>query len=204
MDLFPLHHYKIMKRLFALFATLGLLVIARADVETYTIDPVHSSTGFTLRHVLSKFTSSFTKTTGTITVDRDNLEKSSVEARVEIASVSTANEKRNNHILSPDFFDNAKFPTASFKSKSWKKTGESTFDVSGDLTIKDVTKEVVFHVTSNGFAPGMKPGTTISGWDATTVIKKSEFGVAGPVGLQKVLGDDVTLNISIEAGYTKA
>jgi polyisoprenoid-binding protein YceI len=195
---------KIMKRLFALFAVLGLLVAARADVETYKIDPVHSSTGFTLRHILSKFTSSFTKTNGTITVDRDNLEKSSVEATVQIASVSTADPKRDGHIQSPDFFDAAKFPTATFKSKSWKKTGENTFDVTGDLTIKDVTKEVVFHVTSNGFAPGMKPGTTISGWEATTVIKKSEFGVAGPAMLSKALGDEVTLNISIEAGYAKA
>ena len=193
-----------MKRLFAVFAVLGLFATARADVETYKIDPVHSSTGFTLRHILSRFTSSFTKTSGTITVDRDNLEKSSVDATVEIASVSTNDPKRNNHIQSADFFDAAKFPTATFKSKSWKKTGESTFDVTGDLTIKDVTKEVVFKVTLNGFGPGMKPGTTISGWEATTIIKKSEFGVAGPAMLAKVLGDDVTLNISIEAGYTKA
>ena len=193
-----------MKRLIALLALLSLAVAARAEVETYTIDPVHSSTGFSLRHILSKFTSSFTKTTGTITVDRADLTKSSVEATVAVTSVSTANEKRDGHILSADFLDGAKFPNATFKSKAWKKTGESTFDVTGDLTIKDVTKEVVLHVTSNGFAPGMKPGTTISGWEATTVIKKSEFGVAGPAMLSKALGDEVTLNISIEAGHSKA
>lgn len=196
--------HQIMKRLFATLATLGLLLTARADVEVYKIDPVHSSTGFTIRHILSKFSSSFTKTTGNITVDRDNLEKSSVEASIEIASISTADPKRDNHIKSPDFFDAAKFPTANFKSKSWKKTGESTFDVTGDLTIKDVTKEVVLHVTLNGFGPGMKPGTSISGWEATTVIKKSEFGVAGPAMLAKALGDEVTVNISIEAGHSKA
>ena len=193
-----------MKFLLALLATVSLLLTARADVETYKIDPVHSSTGFTIRHILSKFTSSFTKTNGTITVDRDNLEKSSVEATVDVDSINTASEKRDGHVRSADFFDAAKFPTATFKSKSWKKTGESTFDVTGDLTIKDVTKEVVLHVTLNGFAPGMKPGTTISGWEATTTIKKSEFGVAGPAMLSKALGDEVTLNISIEAGYSKA
>lgn len=193
-----------MKRLLAVISLLGFLVTARAEVEVYKIDPVHSSTGFTLRHILSRFTSSFTKTNGTITVDRDNLEKSSVEATVEIDSVSTADPKRDGHIKSPDFFDAAKFPTATFKSKSWKKTGENTFDVTGDLTIKDVTKEVVFHVTLNGFAAGMKPGSTVSGWEATTIIKKSDFGVAGPPMLAKALGDDVTLNISIEAGYSKA
>jgi len=193
-----------MKRLLAAIALLGLLATGHAEVEVYKIDPVHSSTGFSLRHILSRFTSSFTKTTGTITVDRDNLEKSSVEATVEIDSLSTADPKRDGHVKSPDFFDAAKFPTATFKSKSWKKTGENTFDVTGDLTIKDVTKEAVFHVTLNGFAPGMKPGSTVSGWEATTIIKKSDFGVAGPAMLAKALGDEVTLNISIEAGHSKA
>src|SRR3954463_9320090 len=104
-----------MKRLLAVITLLGLFATARAEVEVYKIDPVHSSTGFTLRHILSRFTSSFTKTNGTITVDRDNLEKSSVEATVEIDSVSTADPKRDGHIKSPDFFDAAKFPTATFK-----------------------------------------------------------------------------------------
>ena len=190
-----------MKRFITLLAALGLLAIARADVETYTIDPVHSSTGFSVRHVLSKFTSSFTKTTGTITVDRANLENSSVEATIEIASLSTANADRDKHLQSADFFDGAKFPTATFKSKSWKKTGENTFDVTGDLTIKGVTKEVVLKVSLLGFGPGMRPGTFLSGWEATTVINRSDYGVSyGP----KILGEEVTVNISIEAGFKKA
>jgi len=190
-----------MKRLIALIATLGLLAIARADVETYTIDPVHSATGFSVRHVLSKFTSSFTKTTGTITVDRANLEKSSVEATIEVASLSTANADRDKHLQSADFFDGTKFPTATFKSKAWKKTGENAFDVTGDLTIKGVTKEVVLKVTLLGFGPGMRPGTFLSGWEATTVINRMDYGVSyGP----KILGEDVTVNISIEAGFKKA
>jgi polyisoprenoid-binding protein YceI len=188
-----------MKRLLALFTVLALAAAARAEVETYSIDPVHSSTGFSVRHMLSKFTSSFTKTTGTISVDRANLENSNVAATIEITSVSTANPDRDKHLQSADFFDAAKFPTATFKSKSWKKTGEATFDITGDLTIKDVTKETVLHATLLGFGPGMKPGTFLSGWEATTVIKKSDFGVSGPPMLGKVLGDDVTVNISIEA-----
>jgi polyisoprenoid-binding protein YceI len=179
---------------------LGLAGSVSAAVETYTIDPVHSSAGFTLRHVISKFTGSFTKVTGTIVVDRDHLEKSSVDAQIDIGSVNTADEKRNNHLKSPDFFDFAKFPTMAFKSKSWKKTGADTFDVTGDLTIKDVTKEVVLKVTSLGFTSGMKPGTTLSGWEATTTIKKSEFNLAGPAMLAKALGDDVSVTIGIEAG----
>jgi polyisoprenoid-binding protein YceI len=193
-----------MKRLLTLIALLGLAASVRADVETYTIDPVHSSSGFSIRHMLSKFSSSFTKTTGTITVDRANLENSKVEATVEVASISTAAPDRDKHLLSPDFFDAVKFPTMTFKSKSWKKTGADTFDVTGDLTIKDVTKEVVLKVTSLGFGPGMRPNTFLSGWEATTVLKRSDFGVNGPAMLGKVLGDEVTVNISVEAGLKKA
>ncbi|MBI3884286.1 MAG: YceI family protein [Opitutae bacterium] len=190
-----------MIRLLLALASLSLALAARADVETYQIDPVHSSTGFSVRHILSKFTSSFTKTTGTITVDQANMENNAVEATVEIASVSTANADREKHLQSPDFFDAAKFPTATFKSKAWKKTGADTYDVTGDLTIKGVTKEVVLKVTALGFGPGMRPGTMLSGWEATTVIKRTDFGVSyGP----KILGEDVTVNISIEAGYKKA
>lgn len=188
-----------MKRFTALFTVLALAAVARADVETYAIDPVHSSTGFSIRHMLSRFTSSFTKTSGTITVDRANLENSSVVATIDIASVSTANPDRDKHLQSPDFFDAIKFPTATFKSKTWKKTGEATFDVTGDLTIKDITKEVVLHTTLLGFGPGMRPNTFLSGWEATTVLNKSDFGVSGPAMLGKVLGDEVTVNISVEA-----
>ena len=187
-----------MKRFFFLLASLSLAVAVRADVETYNIDPVHSATGFSVRHLFSKFTSSFTKTTGKITVDQANMEHNTVEATIEIASVSTANADREKHLQSPDFFDAANFPTATFKSKSWKKTGTDTFDVTGDLTIKGVTKEVVLKVTALGFGPGMRPGTLLSGWEATTVLKRTDFGVSyGP----KILGEDVTVNISIEAGY---
>ena len=192
-----------MKRFLALVAVLSLALASRAELVSYKIDSVHSSAGFTLRHLVSKFSSSFTKTTGTITVDRANLEKSSVDATVEIASISTSNPDRDKHLQSPDFFDAAKFPVMTFKSKAWKKTGADTFDVTGDLTIHGVTKETVLKVTSLGFGPGMKPGSQLSGWEATTVLKKSDFGVNGPAMLGKVLGDDVTVNISIEADFKK-
>jgi polyisoprenoid-binding protein YceI len=189
-----------MKRLLALLAVLGLVASTHAAIEVYKIDPVHSSINYSLRHVLSKFTSSITKLGGEITVDRDNLEKSSVNATVDVAALTTNDEKRDAHIKGPQFFDVAKFPTATFKSKSWKKTGENTFDITGDLTIKDVTKEVVLKTTLLGFGPGMSPGTLLSGWEATTTIKKSDFGLAGPAMLQKALGDDVAITINIEAG----
>jgi polyisoprenoid-binding protein YceI len=181
---------------------LGMVNLVSAAAETYKIDPVHSSVGFSLRHGFSKFTSSFTKVAGSIVYDEASPAASSVEATVDIASVSTANEKRDGHLKSPDFFDLAKYATATFKSTAWVKTGEGTFDVTGDLTIKDVTKPTTFKVTLLGTGPGMG-GSTVSGWEATATIKKSDFGVAGPAMLAKVLGDDVALSIGIEAGFKK-
>ena len=108
-----------MKRLLALFTVLA--AASALSAETYTIDPVHSSLGFNIRHLVSKFSGSFTKISGTVNYDAAAPEKSSVEATIAINSVNTADEKRNGHLLSPDFFDVAKFPTASFKSKSWKR-----------------------------------------------------------------------------------
>ncbi len=181
---------------------LGFIRSASAAVETYDIDSVHSTLSFSLRHLVSKFTGNFGKVSGSLTVDRDNLEKSSVSALIDIASVNTASEKRDAHVKSPDFFDLSKYTTATFKSTSWKKTGEDSFDITGDLTIKDVTKPVVLKAKLLAFGDGMG-GAKLSGWEATAVIKKSDFGLAGPAMLSKVLGDDVTINIGIEAGMKK-
>jgi polyisoprenoid-binding protein YceI len=189
-----------MKKLLTLTALLVLAAGARAEAVPYTIDSVHSAAHFSLRHLVSKFSSSFTKISGTINYDAANPAASSVEASVDIASVNTANEKRDNHIKSPDFFDVARFPVATFKSKSWKKTGEDTFDITGDLTIKDVTREVVLKATLLGTGPGMG-GTTVTGWEATTTIKRSDFNVSGPAMLGKTLGDEVTITLSVEAGH---
>lgn len=180
------------------FAAFALVSPAGAAVETYTIDPVHSSVGFTIRHVVSHVPGQFTRFSGTIVVDRDNLENSSVSATIDVGSLSTNNDKRNSDLKSPAFFDATKYATMTFKSKAWKKTGDSTFDVTGDLTIKGVTKEVVLEATLLGFAPGMG-GRQVSGWEATVTLNRRDFGVNGPAMLGSVLGDDVAVLISVEA-----
>jgi polyisoprenoid-binding protein YceI len=176
---------------------------ASAAIETYNIDPVHSSVGFTIRHAVGRVPGRFTKFSGTIVVDRDNLENSTVSAVIDVGSVDTDNDKRNGHLKTADFFDVATYSTITFKSKSWKKTGEDTFDVTGDLTIKNVTKEVVLNVTLNGFGPGMK-GATQSGWEATTKLNRTDYGVNGPAMLGKMLGDEVSVDILIEADTAPA
>lgn len=174
---------------------LAVLSTASAAVETYKIDPAHSSVGFTVRHFFTKVPGVFGKTTGTIKVDRDNMEQSSVEATIDVASVNTREEKRDAHLKNKDFFLVEQFPTMTFKSKSWKKTGEDTFDVTGDLTIKDKTKEVVLKVKLLGFGPGAR-GAQLSGWEAKTTLDRRDFGITYGQG---VVGNEVDVSIDIEA-----
>jgi polyisoprenoid-binding protein YceI len=184
-------------------ATLAATAFSAASAaDTYTIDPVHSSIGFKIRHFVSKVPGKFTKASGTIAFDKDNVAASSADVTIDTTSLNTDNQRRDDHVRSADFLDAAKFPSIKFKSTAWKKTGADTYDVTGDLTIKDVTKPVTLKVTSLGFGPGMAPGQTLSGWEATTTINKKEFNVKDPAMLDAALGDDVEIMINVEAGST--
>ena len=187
--------------IFAAVLAGGFALTARAATETYVADPAHTSINFSIRHLFTKIPGHFDQFKATIVVDRDHLENSSAEATIKIDSINTGTEKRDNHLKQPEFFDAAKFPEMTFKSTSWKKTGENAFDVAGNLTIKGVTKPVVLKVTSLGFGSGLMPGSQVSGWEATTKINRQDFGVSafkGPVG------DDVDITINVEAGLKKS
>jgi polyisoprenoid-binding protein YceI len=187
-------------RILALSAAVaGLLSSTRAAVETYKIDPVHSSVGFTIRHFFTQVPGTFTKFSGAIAVDRDHLENSTAEATIDVESIDTRSDARNKDLRSDHFFDVAKFPTLTFKSKSWKATGADTFDITGDLTIRDVTKEVVLKAKSLGFGPGLK-GSMLSGWEAATTINRNDFGITRYAGM---LGNDVAVTITVEADLQK-
>jgi polyisoprenoid-binding protein YceI len=180
---------------------LGCCTALSAAVETYTIDPVHSSVGFSIRHFVAKVPGRFGSFSGTITVDRENMANNQVEATIEAASIDTGNQKRDTHLRSADFFEVNRFPTITFKSTAWTKTGDDTYEVTGDLTIKDVTKPVVLNVTALGFGPGAR-GAQLSGWEATTRINKKEFNVTDPALVDVALGNEVTILINIEAKKT--
>jgi polyisoprenoid-binding protein YceI len=195
---------KLPSRLFVLaVSAMALVSVASAATETYTIDPVHSSVAFNIRHFVSKVPGKFSKFSGTVTIDKDNPANNVADATIETASFDTGTQRRDDHVRSADFLDAAKFPTIKFKSKTWTKTGNDTFEVTGDLTIKGVTKPVTLKVTALGFSPGMMPGQTLGGWEATTTINKKEFNVIDPAMLDAALGDDVNITINIEAGSTK-
>ena len=188
-------------KLLLIFATLalGALVPAQAAVETYDIDPVHTWVGFNAMHFFTKVPGYFGSVKGTVVVDRDHLENSKVAVVIGTASITTNTPMRDEDLRSPQFFAAAKFPTMTFQSKVWKSTGDHTYAVTGDLTIRDVKKEAVLAVTSTGFGPGMK-GAAISGWEVTTTLNRLDFGVAAD---QDSIGNSVEIVIHVEADLRK-
>ncbi len=186
-----------MKKLLLSFASLALLCTAlSAAPTTWKIDASHSSIGFNVRHFFTKVPGSFAKFEGTIVYDADNLAASSATATIEVPSINTNDVKRDGHLQNKDFFLSEQFPAISFKSKSWKKTGDGSFAITGDLTIKDVTKEVVLATQFLGSGPNPRTKATISGWEATTKIDRRDFGITYGQG---VVGNDVDITINIEA-----
>ena len=173
----------------------GALASARASLETYDIDPVHTWVGFTVPHFFTNVPGFFSKVQGTIVVDREHLENSTVEAVIEAASITTNTSMRDDDLRSANFLAATKFPTITFKSKAWKRIDGAIYAVKGDLTIKAVTKEVVLKVRSMGFGPGMK-GAAISGWEVSTTLDRRDFDVAADQG---IIGNSVEIVIHVEA-----
>ena len=178
---------------------LGSLTSVRAAVETYNIDPVHTWVGFSVAHFFTKVPGYFGKVKGTIVVDRDHLENSTVEAVIEVASITTNTKMRDDDLRSTNFFAAAQFPAMTFKSSAWKSTGDNTYAVTGVLTIKNVAKEVVLKVTSLGFGPGMK-GAAISGWEAKLTLDRRDFDITADQG---AVGNSVDVLINVEADLDK-
>jgi polyisoprenoid-binding protein YceI len=178
---------------------LGSLASVQAAVETYNIDPVHTWVGFSVSHFFTKVPGYFSKVKGTIVVDRDHLENSTVEAVIEVASITTNTKMRDDDLRSTNFFAAATFPAMTFKSESWKSTGDNTYAVTGVLTMKNVPKEVVLKVTSLGFGPGMN-GAAISGWQASLALDRRDFDITADQG---AIGNTVDVLINIEADLSK-
>jgi polyisoprenoid-binding protein YceI len=171
---------------------------ARADI--YVIDKAHSSVGFQVRHLFSKVPGKFTDFSGRISFDEAKPEQAAVDVSIKAASVNTSNEARDKDLRSDHFFDVEKFPEITFKSKSVKLTGPNTAEVTGDLTMHGVTKEVALKAELLGKGAGMQ-GKVVSGWDATATLKRTEFGLTWNQVIEgtQVVGDDVQIELHLEA-----
>ena len=168
----------------------------------YTVDSVHSSIGFTVRHlVASKVRGTFTDFEGTVTIG-ETPETSSVEATVKAASISTNNEMRDGHLKSADFLEDEKFPTLNLKSTSIKAKGGDDYELVADLTIKGVTKPITFALEFLGSGPSMSPGVSVAGFEAKGEFDRRDFGVDFEGALENgslVVGHKIGLEFNIEA-----
>jgi len=188
---------------FLALATMGALWIpAKASATTWDLDPAHSGIEFSVRHMMvSTVKGRFEKVKGTVELDEKDVTKSTVEVTIDLGSVNTNEPKRDGHLKSPDFFDVAKFPSATFKSTKVQKAGKNKLKVTGDLSLHGVTKPVVLEVEGPTDAFKTPFGTTVRGVHATGKIDRKDF----EIGWNKVLdnggimvGNEVSLDLNAE------
>ena len=182
-------------------ALAAFLLIAGASpllADPYVIDPGHTHVGFKVTHLgFSETYGTFNNVSGIYDLDKDNPEKSSVDVDIKTASIDTNHEKRDEHLRGPDFFNVEKFPDMTFKSTKVEQTGDKTAKVTGDLTLHGVTKPVTLDVTLLAAGPyPMDKSITVAGFNATTTIKRSDFGMTTYVPM---ISDEVEITISTEA-----
>ncbi len=185
---------------FVLALSLSFSSAANAAPVTWTIDPNHSTVGFTIRHFFSKVPGNFTKFSGTVVYDADKPAASSATVEIDAASINTNNEKRDGHLKSEDFFFAEKYPTLKFVSTKVTPTGEGKLSLEGNLTMRGVTKPVTLAVTYLGSGPSFG-GEMRAGFEATTKVNRKDFNILWNKTLDQggtMLGDDVDITIGIE------
>ncbi len=186
--------------------TAGLAAIfslpAPAATSTWQIDPNHSAAQFSVRHLaISTVRGGFSNVKGTINLDETDVSKSSVDVIIDVSTVDTRQPDRDKDLKSDKFFDVAHYPTMTFKSKKVEQAGAGKLKVTGDLTIRGVTKEVVLDV-DGPTAPVKDPwGNQRAAVNATTKINRQDYGVKWNATMDNggvVVGDDVSITLDVE------
>jgi polyisoprenoid-binding protein YceI len=191
-----------MFRGFVVAAGLVLAAASSAQAQTWTIDASHSAAHFAVRHMMvSTVRGDMGKLTGTVTFDPARPSAGSIEATIDATGIDTREAGRDKHLKSADFFDVEKFPTITFKSKKIEPSAGGGFKVTGDLTMKGVTKEVVLDVEPLRPAIKDQRGNPRTGTAATTKINRQEFGISWSRTLDGgglVVSDEVSVTIDVE------
>lgn len=171
---------------------------AAEGVVTQEIDSAHSSISFSIRHFYTQVKGGFDKVSGEIQFNKEKPEESSVKVRIDVASINTGVDKRDEHLRSADFFEVEKYPEMTFVSTKVEKTGDKTGKIHGDLTLHGVTKPVVLDVEFLGSGPDGK-GNVRNGWTGTTTLKRSDFGITYNQVVEElsVIGDDVEVTLDL-------
>lgn len=182
---------------FALVAALMGMVAAQpaSAADKFKLDSVHSSLVFRVKHMNVSYSwGSIHSPEGSITWDSADPTKSTIEITAKAENIDTNNAKRDQHLKSPDFFDAKQFPTLTFKSTAIKPAGENKYDVTGDLTIRGVTKSITVSLDHVGTVSGQRG--TKTGFDGSFTINRQDFGVAY---MPQGIGNDVTIHVALEA-----
>lgn len=178
------------------FTAVILVSSAAAQAGTWQIDPNHSAAQFSVRHLgVSTVRGAFTKVSGSATYDPSDPSKTTLNATIDASSVDTRVQMRDNDLRSPNFLDVQKFPTITFQSKQAKAAGSGKLQITGDLTIHGVTKEVVLEVDGPSAAIKDPWGNQRIGASASTQINRKDFGVNGAAG---AVGDQISITIDTE------
>jgi polyisoprenoid-binding protein YceI len=188
----------------ALALTAALLGSPALAGETFVVDTPHSEAAFQVRHFVTKVRGRFNDFTGTINVDRANPTASSVELKINTASLDTAHPGRDKHLRSADFFDVEKFPEITFRSTKIVPRGQNQYEVTGNFTMHGVTREITVPVSFLGFM-GSGPGEK-AGFSADFTLNRKDYGIVWNRALDAggtVLGDEVFVSVNIEANPPK-
>lgn len=168
---------------------------------SWQIDPAHSEINFTVRHMMiSNVRGSFEKFSGTVDFDEENPANSTVDVRIDAASINTREEKRDAHLRSPDFLDGKRYPTLTFKSTRVEPQDKTHARLYGDLTIKGISRPVVLDVEYAGMSKSPW-GTTSAGFNATTRISRKDWGLEWNVALETggwLVGDEIKIDLELE------
>jgi len=174
----------------------GGLNLAVYAGEIYNLEPTHSFVEFHYNHMGFSNPSGKWFATGNLNLDAKSLAKSSADITIKIGDIVTGVDKLNEHLKGPDFFDVAKYPTATFVSQKISNIHGKKFDLTGTLTLHGVSKPVTLHVTQNEWAVSKITNVKTAGFSATATIKRSDYGLSMYV---PAVSDEVKLNIEIEA-----
>jgi polyisoprenoid-binding protein YceI len=176
-------------------ATLTVSVMANASTETYELDPAHTFPHFSVNHLgFSTMRGRFNTTSGTVTMDKDK-GTGSVAIEIDVSSIDTGHDKRNEHLRGPDFFNATEFPKMTYKSTKVTINKDNSAVVDGNLTIMGVTKPVTLNVEKMNCGVHPFNKKEVCGFDATATIKRSDFGMK--YGLPAI-GDEINMIIEAE------
>ena len=189
-----------MKRIFQLAVFFMTAASFAWSQSGWKLDKNHSSIAFSVKHlVISTVTGNFKDFDITLTTAKDDFTDAAVQTTIKTASINTDNTARDNHLKSDDFFNAEKYPEINFKSTSFEKLSETKYKITGDLTIRDVTKNVTFDVVLNGTLKTTHG--VLSAWKATTTINRFDYNLKWNKTIETgglIVGQDVIITLNLE------